>query len=141
MHWIFSAFLGAFFAAFVSIFAKIGIKNIDTTLATTVRSVIMAVFLLVISLGLGKLNGELFLQIKSRDWLFIVLSGFAGAFSVFFWLWALKDGKVNAVSAIDSFSIVMVILFATLFLGESLTWKIALGSVFVTMGTYLIVIK
>lgn len=141
MSWIFFAFLGAIFASLVAIFAKIGIKNIDVTLATTVRGIIMAVFLIVVSLGLGKFNGELFAQIKARDWLFIVLAGVAGALSWLFGFWALKNGDAGAVSAIDRLSIVFVVIFATIFLGEAFTWKVGLGAGFVALGAYLIVMK
>lgn len=141
MTWVFYAFLGAVFAALVSIFAKIGIKNIDVTLATTVRGIIMAVFLVFVSLGLGKWNGELFSQIKARDWMFITLAGIAGALSWLFGFWALKNGSAGAVSAIDRLSIVFIVIFAALFLGEAFTWKIGLGATLVAVGAYLIVMK
>lgn len=141
MTWIFSAFLAAIFAALVTIFAKIGIKNIDSTLATTVRGIIMAVFLVFVSLGLGKFNGELFSHIKTRDWVFIALAGIAGALSWLFGFWALKEGNAGAVSAIDRLSIVFIVIFAALFLGEAFTWKIGLGAALVAVGAYLIVMK
>lgn len=58
-----------------------------------------------------------------------------------FWFYALKNGEAGPVSAIDRLSIVFIVIFATLFLGESFGWKTALGSVFVAMGAFLITMK
>lgn len=141
MSWIMYAFLSAIFAALVALFGKIGIQNIDSTLATTVRSFIMTSFLVLISLGLGKLNGHFLSEIKMRDWVFIGLAGIAGALSWLFYFFALKNGPIGAVSAIDRTSIVFVVILATLFLGESFGWKTALGAFMIALGAYLITVK
>lgn len=137
--WIFFALLSAFFAALVAIFGKLGIKNIDTTLATTVRSVIMAGFLVITSLTLGKAN--LLGTIDKKALIFIALSGVAGALSWIAYFIALKQGPATPVAALDRLSVVFVLFFAALFLGEQLTWKTGLGAGFVTLGAALMVIK
>lgn len=141
MSWIFYAFLSAGFAGLVAIFGKIGIQNIDSTLATTVRSMIMAGFLVILSLGLGKFNVQMLSEIKGKDWLFITLAGISGAMSWLFYFFALKNGNAGAVSAIDRLSIIFVVIFAAMFLGESLGWKTGLGAGLIALGAYLITMK
>lgn len=141
MHWIVYAFLGAVFAALVSLFSKIGLgRHIDVTLATTVRSMFMVGFLVLVSLSLGKINGDLFSQIRGREWIFIALSGIAGAISWLFGFYALQYGSAGKVNAIDRLSIVLVVILAAIFLGEPFGWKVFLGSLFIALGAYLIVV-
>ena len=135
--WILFGFLSALFAALVAIFGKIGVKNIDTTLATTVRAVIMALFLIIVSLILGKQS--LISQINSKAMLFIVLSGVSGALSWLSYFLALKIGEVKGVAVLDRFSVVLVILLAALFLGESITVKNWIGMILITAGLLLFI--
>jgi transporter family protein len=135
--WILLGFLSALFAALVAIFGKIGVKNIDTTLATTVRAVIMALFLIIVSLILGKQS--LISQINSKAMLFIVLSGIAGALSWLSYFLALKIGEVKGVAVLDRFSVVLAILLAALFLGESITVKNWIGMILITAGLLLFI--
>jgi len=137
--WILYSILSAAFAALVAIFGKIGLQNIDSTLATTIRSVVMALFLLLVTLSLGKFN--LLSTIKNKTLLFIVLSGIAGALSWLFYFLALKTGIVTGVAAIDRLSVVFVVIFAILFLGEKLTLFTALGALLMLSGAILMVIK
>lgn len=139
--WLFYAFLSALFAALVAIFGKIGLKNIDSTLATTVRSVVMALFLLSVSLSFGKFGNWSFANFSSKEWIMIVLSGVAGAMSWLFYFFAIKEGSVNSVVAIDRLSIVFVVFLSALFLGEALTWKTGLGALLVALGAFLVTLK
>lgn len=136
--WFVFALLSAVFAALVAIFGKIGVKGLDTTLATTVRSFIMFVFLAIVSLSLGKLH--LMGTIHSRGFRFIVLSGIAGAMSWLFYFAALRLGLASRVATVDRLSVLFVVIFAALFLGESLTVKSALGVSLLTIGAIILVI-
>lgn len=137
MTWIWYALLSALSAALVAIFGKIGISKVDTTLATAIRAVMMAGILVIAAALLGK-----FAHLKTIDnkaFLFITLSGIAGAAS---WMWyflALKTGPAHGVAALDRLSVVFVLVLAALFLGEALTWKTALGGILVTLGALLLV--
>ena len=137
--WILFALLSAVFAALVAIFGKIGIQNIDTTLATTVRAVIMAGFLVAVSLAFGK--AKLLAALDSRALMFIALSGIAGAVSWLFYFFALKSGPVPAVAALDRLSVVFVLVFAVLLLGEGLTLKSGFGAALLTAGAVLMALK
>src|SRR3989344_3838827 len=137
--WIIYSLLSAMFAGLVAIFGKIGLKNIDSTLATTVRSFVMALFLFLVSLALGKFS--LISTIKNKVLFFIVLSGIAGALSWLFYFFALKTGVVSGVAAIDRLSVVFVVIFAILFLGEKLSWQTAIGALLITIGAIIMVVK
>ena len=138
--WLFYAFFSAFTAALVAIFAKLGLKDIDSTLATTVRAVIMAVFLVSFALALKKFDGFTVASFTGREWVLIILSGIAGAFSWLFYFFALKSGTASQVVAIDKLRVVMVVILAVVFLGETLTWKTGIGAALMTVGAILMVL-
>ncbi|HYF10494.1 MAG TPA: EamA family transporter [Candidatus Paceibacterota bacterium] len=139
--WMLYAFLSAVLAAATAIFGKIGVQGVDSTLATTLRAVVMTVFLLPVAWFAGsfsKFSGEF---LGSKVFGFIVLSAVAGALSWIFYFLALQTGTASGVSAIDRLSIVLVIIFAALFLGEALTVKTALGALLISAGAVLIAFK
>ncbi len=137
--WIWYALLSALFASAVAILGKIGLQGIDVTLATSIRAVIMAVFLTGSALVLGK--WKLLSSIDSRAFGFILVSGIAGALSWLFYFLALKLGPATGVSALDRLSVVFVFILAVIFLGEPLTWKTGVGSLFLLFGAFLMVWK
>jgi bacterial/archaeal transporter family protein len=139
--WMLLAFGSAVAASLVAIFGKIGLKDIDPTLATMVRGVIMALVLVVAGLAFGKWNGFDPASWGTRAWVFIILAACAGAASWILYFMALKAGPASAVAVIDKMSVVIVIIAAALFLGETLTWKSILGVVLTVLGTLLIVFK
>jgi transporter family protein len=134
--WIAYALLAAFFAALVAVLGKVGLKEVDATLATAVRAVVMAGFLVTAALALGK-AGKLD-EISRRSFLFIVLSGAAGAASWLFYFLALRDGPATGVAALDRLSVVLVFVLAVVFLGEAFTPKAALGALLVVAGAILL---
>lgn len=138
MAWIFYALMSAFSAALVAIFGKIGISNIDNTLATTIRAFIMLIFLGGVSLILGSFNN--IKNIDSKALLYIVLSGIAGASSWLFYFYALRNGPVEGVAALDRLSVVFVILLSVIFLNQTLTLKTIIGAVLLTIGAIFLVI-
>lgn len=140
--WVLYAFLSATTAALVAVFGKIGLSKIDSNVATTVRSIVMAVLLVVFSLFfIEKFRGFSVHDWSSRQWLFVILSGAAGALSWLFYFAALKNGPASKVVAIDRLSLVMVFVLAILFLGETFRWKGAVGAVLMVGGAILLSIK
>lgn len=137
--WLPLAFLSAIFAALVAIFGKIAVTSVDPNIATLVRAAIMTVFLLLVGVVTGKIGSVT--QIGSKDFLWILLSGLAGAISWLFYFWALKLGPATKVATIDRLSLVMVAVFAAIFLGEKFSWFSALGILLVASGAYLITLK
>jgi transporter family protein len=136
--WLIYALLSSVSAAGVAILGKIGLQGVDSTLATTLRAIVMAILLIIASVAFGKLNGLSVSALGSRDWMFIVLAGIAGAASWFFYFLALKIGQVNSVVVIDRLSVVFVVILAAIFLGQALTWKTAFGVVLMVGGALLV---
>ncbi len=134
-NWIIFSLLSAMFAALVGIFGKVGISGVDSTLATTVRAIVMAVFLSLVTLSLGKFS--LLSTINSKLFLFIVLSGVAGALSWLCYFFALRYGPASGVAALDRLSVVFVLIFAVLFLAEKLTLKTGFGALLISVGAIL----
>lgn len=134
-NWIIFALLSAISAALVAIFGKIGISGVDSTLATTVRAVIMALFLFIVSLFSKKFG--LLSTINQKALVFITFSGIAGALSWLFYFFALHHGPASGVAALDRLSVVFVLVFAVLFLGEGLTLRSAFGAVLISVGAIL----
>jgi transporter family protein len=136
MWWVF-ALLSALFAAMTAIFAKIGIKGVDTDLATAIRTVVI----LIIAWGIAFIRGgtKTIGSLSSTNLWFLCLSGVATGLSWIFYFKALQLGKVSQVAPIDKLSVALVMLFAVLFLGESLTPKIIAGTCMIVIGTILII--
>ena len=137
--WILFALLSAFFAALVAIFGKLGLERIDPTLAATVRALIMAGFMILAVVVLKGSELGSVSTFSSREWLYIILAGLAGALSWLFYFIALAQGEAGNVAAIDRLSIVFIIVLAALFLGESLSIPAMLGAALVVVGASLIV--
>ena len=135
--WIFYALLSAVFAALVAIFGKIGMGGIDATAAATLRAAIMTVFLMTVTLVSDK--GALLFSLEKRTVLFIVLSGVAGALSWLFYFLALKYGPVVGVAALDRLSVIFVVLFSAMLLGNRMTWQELLAVALITIGAFLLI--
>ena len=128
-------------AALVAIFGKIGLQNVDPTQATIVRGVVMAIILVLGGFALGKLSGLSLGTFGGRAWVFILLSALAGAASWILYFLALQSGPTSAVAVIDKMSVVLVIILAVFFLGESFTARSVWGIVLTIAGALLIVFK
>lgn len=101
----------------------------------------MAGFLVVTSLFLHKFQGFSIGLLRSKDWLLIAAAGIAGALSWLFYFFALKIGDATKVVAIDRMSILLVVILASLFLGEAFGWKTALSAILMVGGAILISLK
>ena len=137
--WIFWAILSAIFAALTTIFAKVGIQNVDSDLATLIRTAIVFLLLGMFVYFSGKLTNPF--DISRHTWLFLCLSGLATGASWLCFYRALKIGDAAKVLVIDKFSIVLVTIFALIFLGEKVLLKDWLGVCFVSIGLILIAMK
>jgi transporter family protein len=139
--WFVFALLSAVFAALVAIFGKIGLTGIDSNTATAIRAVVMALFLVGVVLVQGKMDVVSEILANHKALTFIILSGLAGALSWMFYFVALKIGTVNQVVAIDRLSIVFVVVFALIFLGEKLDLKSWIGAGLISAGAILMAWK
>jgi bacterial/archaeal transporter family protein len=124
--WKIFALGSALFAALTAILGKIGVSEINSNMATFVRTIVI---LVVTALLLtGKNEWQRIDQMSLRGVLFLILSGIATGLSWLCYYRALQLGPVSKVATIDKLSVILVILFAALFLGEDLTWKTGLGA-------------
>ncbi len=115
-NWFMWAVLSAVFAALTAIFAKVGLEGVDSDLATLVRTVVIFAVLSGFVYFTGKWSNPL--ALSQRTWLFLVLSGLATGASWVCYFRALKVGDASQVAPIDKLSVVLVALFAVIFLGE-----------------------
>ena len=115
-QWFFWALGSAAFAALTAIFAKIGLEGVDSDLATLIRTLVIVVVLAAIVAALGKWRNPL--ELAPRTWLFLALSGLATGASWVCYFRALKMGEASKVAPVDKLSVVLVALFAVIFLGE-----------------------
>jgi transporter family protein len=132
MGWLPWALLSAVFAAATAILAKVGVSGIDSNLATAIRTTVILVFTWAIAISLEKHHA--LSEIGRRSWLFLILSGIATGLSWLCYFRALQLGPASSVAPVDKLSVVLVILAAWLFLGESLTPQKAIGGVLITAG-------
>jgi len=138
LDWRAFALASAFFAALTAIFGKVGVSEMNSDLATFLRTlvILLVTALLIWSRDEWQRPGNLSLKGVS----FLILSGIATGLSWLCYYRALQMGPASRVAPIDKLSVVMVVLFAMLFLGERLTWKVGLGSVLITAGAILMAI-
>jgi transporter family protein len=71
---------------------------------------------------------------------FLILSGAATGLSWLCYYRALQLAPASRVAPIDKLSVVLVVLFAVAFLGEKLTWKVAIGATLVAAGAIVMAI-
>ncbi|MDQ6843338.1 MAG: EamA family transporter [Bacteroidota bacterium] len=137
MWWIY-ALLSALFAALTAIFAKIGIKGVDTDLATAVRTVVI----LILAWGIAFFRGgaSTMYSLTKHNILFLVLSGIATGLSWIFYFKALQIGKVSQVAPVDKASVAIAIILSIIFLGETLTLKMAIGAAMIIAGTIVLIL-
>ncbi len=136
--WLLYAIMSAVFAALTSILAKIGIEGVNSTLATAIRTIVVLVMAWIMVLVSGSQSG--ISDISKRSWLFIILSGIATGASWLCYYKALQLGDASKVVPIDKMSVVLTLILAFLFLHEQFTWKSAIGSIFITVGTLFMVL-
>jgi bacterial/archaeal transporter family protein len=133
------ALLSAAFAALTAIFAKVGVENINPDFATLIRTVVILTCLAAIVAATGQFQAPG--TVAPRTYLFLVLSGLATGASWLCYFRALKIGDAARVAPIDKLSVVLVAVFAFVFLGErpsGLNW---LGIALIAAGAILVGLK
>ncbi|MCL2177917.1 MAG: EamA family transporter [Proteobacteria bacterium] len=130
--WKLYAILSAVFAAATAILAKVGVKGISGNVATAVRTGIV----LLLAWGIVIFSGQLkeAKELTHTNLIFLVLSGIATGLSWIFYFKALETGNVSKVAPIDKLSVVLVMVFAFIFLGETMDLKTILGGILIAAG-------
>jgi len=136
--WVVLALLSAVFAAATSILAKIGIEGVNSNLATAIRTAVV----LVMAWGIVFITGKQseIVNISQKSWLFLVLSGCATGLSWLCYYRALQIGEASKVIPIDKFSVVISLVLAFVVLGEEVNTKSLIGGLFITIGTFVMIL-
>lgn len=138
-HWLFWALLSACFAALTAIFAKVGLQGVDSDYATLIRTIIIVFVLIFIVFILGKWQNPFLLS--GKIWLFLSLSALATGASWLCYFRALQMGNASQVAPIDKLSVVLVAIFAIIFLGERPSLQEYFGIIMITVGVLIIALK
>jgi transporter family protein len=134
--WQFWALLSAAFAALTAIFAKIGVDQVNSDFATFVRTLVILCVIGAILVGTGQWQPVS--SVPARTYLFLLFSGVATGGSWLCYFRALKLGDASQVAPIDKLSVVLVAIFAFLFLGERPSGTNWLGILLIGAGAILV---
>ena len=137
--WFYWAILSAVFAALTAIFAKIGIQGVNSDLATLIRTAIVILVLSAFVWFTGKWSNPL--TLPSKTWIFLTLSGLATGASWVCYFRALQIGDASKVAPIDKLSLVLVAVFAFVFLGERPSLREWAGIAMVASGVLILAFK
>ena len=137
--WFYWAILSAVFAALTAIFAKIGIQGVNSDLATLMRTAIVILVLSAFVWFTGKWSNPL--TLSSKTWIFLTLSGLATGASWVCYFRALQIGDASKVAPIDKLSLVLVAVFAFVFLGERPSLREWTGIAMVAGGVLVLALK
>ena len=131
--------MSAVFAALTAIFAKLGLQGVDSDLATLIRTIVILGVLGAFVYFAGKWQNPF--ELSSRTWLFLLLSGLATGASWVCYFRALKVGEASKVAPVDKFSLLLVVLFAVLFLKERPAVREWVGIAMVGAGVLVLAFK
>jgi transporter family protein len=138
-NWFFWALMSAVFAALTAIFAKVGLEAVDADLATLVRTVVILVVLAGFVYLAGKWRNPF--ELSARTWLFLMLSGLATGASWLCYFRALKIGEASKVAPVDKLSLLLVAVFAVLFLNERPSVREWVGILMVGAGVFVLAFR
>jgi len=140
LNWFYWALLSAFFASLTAIFAKIGLEGLDSDYATLIRTIVIIIFLAAIVFFSNKwVNPLNTINLKSS--VFLLLSGLATGASWLCYFRALKIGEASKVAPVDKLSLVLVAVFAFIFLNERPSIREWTGIVLVGLGVLILGFK
>lgn len=137
--WIVFAFISSLFSGITAVLSKCGIQKTNSIIATAFRTIVI----LICSWGMVFIVGaqHMIKEISLKTWVFLILSGFATGASWLCYFKALQLGDINKVVPIDKSSTILTIFFSFLFLKEKFTLGKGIGSIFMGIGTFLMIQK
>ena len=136
--WMLYAVGSAVFAALTSILAKIGIEGVESNLGTAIRTGVVLIMAWAIVFARGKQRG--LKTLDRREFIFIVLSGFATCASWLCYYYAIQHGLVSVVVPIDKMSILFTVIFSYFVFKEKLSKKAFVGLMLMLAGTLIMAI-
>ena len=112
-------------------------EGINSNLATAIRTVVVLIMAWGIVFVTGKHNQ--IVDITTKSWTYLVLSGLATGLSWMCYFYALQIGEASKVVPIDKFSVVITMVLAFVVLGETVTRKTVIGGALITLGTFVLI--
>lgn len=137
--WFWWALLSAAFAAMTAIFAKAGLQDVDPDLATLLRTAVVLALLALFVGWTGKWRDPL--QLPPRTLAFLALSALATGASWVCYFRALQLGDASQVAPVDKSGLVLVAIFAVVFLGERPSPRDWAGIGLVASGVLLLALR
>lgn len=131
--WFFYAVLSAVFASMTAILGKVGIIGVESNLGTAIRTIVVLLMAWVVVFVTKK--QDTIKAVPKRELFFICLSGIATGASWLCYYRALQEGPASVVVPIDKLSILVTIAFSYVVFKEKLTRNAAVGVLFLTAGT------
>ena len=122
-----------------AIFAKIGLQGIDSNFTTLIRTILIVLVLSIIVSILGKWQDPR--QISFKILFLLTLSALATGASWTCYFKALQIGNASQVVPIDKFNVVLVTIFAVIFLGERSSIQEYAGISLITAGMLTMALK
>lgn len=138
-EWLLWALLSATFAALTAIFAKVGLEGVDPDYATLIRTVVILGVLAAFVTATGKWTSPG--SLSARTWIFLTLSALATGASWVCYFRALKVGDASQVAPVDKASVILVAIFAVVFLGERPGLREWTGIALVAAGVVVLALK
>jgi len=138
-EWLLWALLSAVFAALTAIFAKVGLEGVDADYATLFRTLVIVAVLGAFVAATGKWTNPA--SLGPRTWGFLTLSALATGASWVCYFRALKVGDASQVAPVDKASVILVALFAVVFLGERPWLRDWIGILLVGAGVIVLALK
>ena len=135
--WILYAVLSAIFASLVAILAKIGIEGINSNLATAIRTVVVLLFTWLIVFF--TVPPDSIKTLTTKNWTFLILSGFATGLSWLCYFKALQLGDASRVAPIDKMSVALTIFLAFVILGEKVSLQVIIGGGLIVAGSLVMI--
>lgn len=114
-------------------------EGVESDLATLIRTCVIMIVLAGFVYFTGKWSNPF--DLHSKTWLFLVLSGLATGASWVCYFRALKVGDASKVAPIDKLSLLLVAVFAVMFLGERPTTREWFGILLIGAGAIILGLK
>ena len=130
--WVVFALGSALFAAATAILGKVAVSEINANLATLIRTIVILVLMIGVVIARG--DWEPLGRLSRVGVLMLILSGVATGLSWMCYYRALQLAPASQVAPIDKLSVALVIVTGVVFLGEPLTWRLAMGGGLIVVG-------
>jgi len=128
------ALFSALSAGATAVLAKKGIETVPANLAVAVRVAFVFLFAAAIAVGTKQTRVA---EISPKAWGYLAASAVATGTSWLCYFRALSLGPVTKVAPVDKLSFVVAMVLGVLFLGETVTPKVALGAGLIVVGVLL----